>query len=193
MATIEDAAANWQELGYTSALAEVRDMANVGRALMAALPEGYAYNDCPSEIVSDLQNERDDALAVPAPVGSVDGERLRAKRGHIATRSVVLAEIRRLTVLSDARAVPLADAITRALVTPSSDPIAGARDTLERAAKACEAVRDGFLLPEYATPQPIGSITERFACDQCAAAIRALTGSEPSADAIAGTGKGGPA
>jgi len=36
---------------------EADDMANVGRALMEALPDGYHYNDCPSEIVSDLQNQ----------------------------------------------------------------------------------------------------------------------------------------
>ncbi|PTR11766.1 MULTISPECIES: hypothetical protein [unclassified Novosphingobium] len=35
---------------------EADDMASVGRALMEALPDGYHYNDCPSEIVSDLQN-----------------------------------------------------------------------------------------------------------------------------------------
>lgn len=33
------------------------DMANVGRALMEALPDGYVYNNCPSEIVADLQNK----------------------------------------------------------------------------------------------------------------------------------------
>ncbi len=37
------------------------DMASIGRALMNALPKGYSYNNCPSEIVADLQNERDDA------------------------------------------------------------------------------------------------------------------------------------
>lgn len=63
MATIENAADDWQKQGYTSALAEVRDMANVGRSLMEALPKGYCYMDCPSEIVSDLQNQLDEALA----------------------------------------------------------------------------------------------------------------------------------
>lgn len=38
------------------------DMANVGRALMEALPDGYSYMNCPSEIVADLMNQRDDAL-----------------------------------------------------------------------------------------------------------------------------------
>jgi hypothetical protein len=33
------------------------DMANVGRALMDRLPDGYSYMNCPSEIVTDLQNE----------------------------------------------------------------------------------------------------------------------------------------
>ncbi|MBB3876134.1 hypothetical protein GGR47_002380 [Sphingomonas aquatilis] len=60
METIENAADDWQTKGYTSALAEVRDMANVGRALMEALPEGYHYMNYPSEIVSDLQNQISD-------------------------------------------------------------------------------------------------------------------------------------
>lgn len=34
-------------------------------------------------------------------------------------------------------------------------------------------VRDGFLSEEYAFPQPIGSIQERFACNQVIEAIRA--------------------
>lgn len=64
--TIQNAADNWQAKGYVTALAEVRDMANVGRALMDALPEGYHYNDCPSEIVSDLQNQIADMQLFPA-------------------------------------------------------------------------------------------------------------------------------
>jgi hypothetical protein len=55
--TIENAGATWEADGYASALAEVRDMANIGRALMERLPGGYSYNDCPTEIVTDLQNE----------------------------------------------------------------------------------------------------------------------------------------
>jgi hypothetical protein len=128
----------------------------------------------------------------PAPVGSVDGERLRAKRGHIATRSVVLAEIPRLTVLSDARAVPLADAITRALATPSSDPIAGERDTRGND-QAChpdwlyvEACRESLDDPDWKPNRAIWADL----CDTARNAIRALTGSEPSAAAIAATGKG---
>lgn len=50
------------------------------------------------------------------------------------------------------------------------------RDTLaaerERCAKVAERVGQDFLSPEYAFPQPIGSIQERFACAQVAAAIR---------------------
>lgn len=33
------------------------DMAHVGRSLMERLPAGYSYMDCPTEIVTDLQNE----------------------------------------------------------------------------------------------------------------------------------------
>ena len=37
------------------------DMARVGVNLMERLPEGYAYSDCPTEIVTDLQNKLDEA------------------------------------------------------------------------------------------------------------------------------------
>lgn len=43
----------------------VADMANIGYALMQALPAGYAYNDSPAEIVADLQNEIADLKAAP--------------------------------------------------------------------------------------------------------------------------------
>ena len=76
--TIENAADDWQKQGYPTALAEVRDMANIGRALMEALPEGYSYMNCPSEIVSDLQNERDEALSAAPP--SADAAMVEALR-----------------------------------------------------------------------------------------------------------------
>jgi hypothetical protein len=44
--------------------------------------------------------------------------------------------------------------------------------TKERAAKICEEQAKEFLSPEYAIPQPLGSLQERFACGECAAAIR---------------------
>ena len=37
------------------------DMARVGVNLMERLPEGYDYSDCPTEIVTDLQNKLDEA------------------------------------------------------------------------------------------------------------------------------------
>ncbi len=70
METIEDAADDWRAKGYTSALAEVRDMAAVGRSLMEALPQGYCYSDSPAEIVSDLQNELDEARAALSAGGA---------------------------------------------------------------------------------------------------------------------------
>ncbi|WP_010218877.1 hypothetical protein [Sphingomonas sp. PAMC 26621] len=73
--TIENAADNWQASGYTSALAEVRDMANVGRSLMEALPTGYCYMDSPAEIVCDLQNKLEEATARP-DAGDEDVERM---------------------------------------------------------------------------------------------------------------------
>jgi hypothetical protein len=42
----------------------------------------------------------------------------------------------------------------------------------ERAAKICEEQAVQFLSPQYAYNQPLGSFCERFACDECAAAIR---------------------
>lgn len=50
---------------------------------------------------------------------------------------------------------------------------AGAAAMQEAAAKACEDRREDFLSPEYAT-RPRGSICERFACSECAAAILAI-------------------
>lgn len=44
---------------------------------------------------------------------------------------------------------------------------------LEKAAQVCEAQEATFLAPEYAAEQPLSSFQERFACRQCAAAIRA--------------------
>jgi hypothetical protein len=42
----------------------------------------------------------------------------------------------------------------------------------ERAAKICDQQADEFLSPQYATNQPFSSVQERFACRECAAAIR---------------------
>lgn len=45
---------------------------------------------------------------------------------------------------------------------------------LERAAQVCEQQQQDFLSEQYAVGQPLSSFQERFACGQCAAAIRAL-------------------
>jgi hypothetical protein len=42
----------------------------------------------------------------------------------------------------------------------------------EQAIAACERQKAIFGTNEYATPQPIGGLMERFACDQCIAEIR---------------------
>lgn len=42
----------------------------------------------------------------------------------------------------------------------------------KRAIEACEAQKRAFLSTEYAANQPIGSLLERFACDECIDAIR---------------------
>jgi hypothetical protein len=44
---------------------------------------------------------------------------------------------------------------------------------LERAAQLCEEQARAFLSPDYATDQPLSSFAERFACGECAKAIRA--------------------
>jgi hypothetical protein len=46
----------------------------------------------------------------------------------------------------------------------------------ERCALVCEQQAKEFLSEQYATPQPIGSIIERFACTVCATAIRGSEG-----------------
>ncbi|AOK04044.1 hypothetical protein WK25_05910 [Burkholderia latens] len=56
----------------------IADMANIGYALMqriAQMAPGYSWCECPTEIVSDLINERDEALAAakPAPSAPLEG------------------------------------------------------------------------------------------------------------------------
>jgi hypothetical protein len=74
--TIENAADDWRAQGYTSALAEVRDMANVGRALIERIREvvaspgpmhGWAPADDPAEIVIDMANMLADAPTTTLP------------------------------------------------------------------------------------------------------------------------------
>lgn len=48
------------------------------------------------------------------------------------------------------------------------------RIALEAAAEACEQQARDFSSEEYSANQPISTITERFACAQCADAIRSL-------------------
>lgn len=45
---------------------------------------------------------------------------------------------------------------------------------LDMAAGECEKRREDFLSPEYATGQPLSSFSERFACNECASAVRQL-------------------
>lgn len=48
------------------------------------------------------------------------------------------------------------------------------RIVAERAALVCEEQAKHFLSPDYATEQPLSSFNERFACKECARAIREL-------------------
>ena len=61
------------------------------------------------------------------------------------------------------------EAVARAII---------AATTAEREAiiQVCEAEKTAFLSPEYASTQPIGSICERFAIDECIGAIRKREG-----------------
>jgi hypothetical protein len=45
---------------------------------------------------------------------------------------------------------------------------------VEECAKVAETEAEGFLSPEYASNQPLGSLCERFACQHVANAIRVL-------------------
>lgn len=45
------------------------------------------------------------------------------------------------------------------------------RRTIARCIEIVRETREGFLSEQYATPQPLGSMMERFACDQVADAI----------------------
>jgi hypothetical protein len=47
-------------------------------------------------------------------------------------------------------------------------------DALEAAALACEAKAAEYLDPAYTGSNPMASFAERFACKQCAAAIRRM-------------------
>jgi hypothetical protein len=50
----------------------------------------------------------------------------------------------------------------------------GYRAGIEAAAKVCEEQAQDFLSEYYATPQPLGSFSERYACGECAKGIREL-------------------
>lgn len=53
--------------------------------------------------------------------------------------------------------------------------IAATEAEREAIIQVCEAQKAAFLSPEYSFPQPAGSICERFAIDECIAAIRNRT------------------
>ena len=59
-----------------------------------------------------------------------------------------------------------------AIITASARALMAAdASATARAIAACEAQKAGFLSPEYAYNQPLGSMLERFAVDECIAAI----------------------
>ena len=80
--------------------------------------------------------------------------------------------------ISDAKAMKQAVAVidaARAVLPFIADARRkGMEDMRERAVAECKRQSEAFLSPQYAFNQPIGSLTERFACDECATAIRSL-------------------
>lgn len=50
--------------GLAAKLAASEADAAIGRAFMDRLPEGYAYSDCPTELVTDLTNKLSDSEAL---------------------------------------------------------------------------------------------------------------------------------
>lgn len=48
------------------------------------------------------------------------------------------------------------------------------REAYEKCIAALKKEREAFLSEEYAYPQPMGSFSERFACDRCIEAVEAL-------------------
>lgn len=63
----------------------------------------------------------------------------------------------------------------RAIARAFGDGYASRDSVIEECAKVAEAQKQQFLSTQYAANQPFGSICERFACDEVAAAIRALS------------------
>jgi len=53
-------------------------------------------------------------------------------------------------------------------------------EIIEECAKVAEAQAQEFLSPQYASNQPFGSFCERFACEEVAKAIRALSDTRPA-------------
>lgn len=59
----------------------------------------------------------------------------------------------------------IVEAIARAIMKAKADEN-------EACVQACLTEAQGFMSPEYAANQPLGSICERFAIDECVRAIR---------------------
>ena len=57
-----------------------------------------------------------------------------------------------------------------------SDNDLAVRQAIARCIEIVREVRDEFLSEQYATPQPLGSFQDRFACEQVAEAIEAAFG-----------------
>jgi hypothetical protein len=68
----------------------------------------------------------------------------------------------------------LAEFIAEAVALEARERVIAVTMMREAAAHACEEQARTFLSPEYATGQPLSSFNERFACKECADAIRAL-------------------
>lgn len=101
METIANAGDDWQKQGYATALAEVRDMANVGRSLLERIADhsregplkGWHPADCPTEVVCDLLNMLADASA-PAGDGVEEAARAIYEEDRITVTACAFDDLR---------------------------------------------------------------------------------------------------
>lgn len=59
------------------------------------------------------------------------------------------------------------------------------REAVEEMIRTCRRQQQDYLSPQYAIPQPIGSISERFACGQMIEALEKMLPAPSSPDPVA--------
>lgn len=135
-----------------------------------------------------MTSDTPDALPGAKAIALLQGDNHRMVKALQAVRAAMLNGTKEggpgdygwsITALNKAR--PLIREALESKDAYKATPDALDAATIERCAQACEAQAANFLSPEYTTGQPMSSFQERFACNQCAAAIRQLA--SPSVDA----------